>query len=204
VTERFSSGRHSRDHPEISITDGNIEVFRNGASPGNLFLLIPILVFVVALEGVGLCVVGGIAYSAANDLDALHVFMMFVFGVPTMGVIWPIVAVQRLIFPFRLTVSRQNYVLRNGLIRVTRHLDPKDSEIVFRPSFRRGTWGFSANIRLRPGGFRWPFFPGGVWSTKREAAVQASMLSDWLEPRVPEIRLTMSEGWGDIWAHKRE
>jgi hypothetical protein len=204
MTEKFVGVGHGRDHPEISITDGGIEVFRNGASLGDLLVYIPAMMLGIALEGAGLFVVGNAVYSAVREFRPLFVLLILVFGVPTAGVAWIIVTLQGLIFPFRLIVSRHSYVLRNGLVRVSRDMDSKDCEIVVRPTFRKRFWGYSANMRLRAGGFRWPFFPGGVWGTKHAAAAQALTLSEWLEPRVPEIKLTMAKGWGNIWADKKE
>jgi hypothetical protein len=195
MSEEFYVTENTGDWPSLRYIDGSFEIKRS-ASTATRLRLVPVgmlvIGFALGIGAIDVILVKGLLKSFSGT----GLVVVFLIGLFSAIPFWLAFLIQGLVFPLCVKIDNNRYNLRNGIAHKSQAINLNNAEIVITPMHSRIYWGYAARIRFIEKGHLWPFFPGCIIGTKKEASRQGRLLLEWLRKRGAVGRVTWS-GWGD-------
>lgn len=196
MEERLLILSGGRDPVTLFAENNVLVVTRHSAPVAQAFLFAVCMLLLsgfLSLGFVAIWIMLKIAVTEASLLALVFCVVLLAACIPGVRVcLW----LQGLVFPFRARIDlhRHYYSLRNGVM-VARLSLSADATISIVPAYSRGAWGYGCTLKRGRIVCSWPLIPAAVIGTKHEAFVEAESVKQFIENRVPSLRVGLDQ-WG--------
>lgn len=180
----------------LASADGVVTVKRAGGGGWEvILLLLPLILLTFVIFG---ALVGVVCmfWIALTQFSGLALLVAIVLGIALLPGLYAWFVVQGLLLPFKASFGDSQYRLANGLLRLSRHVTPRNVRVTIYPTYSRGGWGYGAKLRLLGKPLALPFVPKGIVGTKHDALQEAVEIREWLRKNSALGEVTL-EKWGD-------